>query len=261
MLVAGAALVGLQLPWLALWLAGEGRAGSPSSRSTTLADRRARGVAAAGGARAVRRAGERPRPRSRGVYVRALRRRAGDALVRGAGLAVLAGVAGGLLVRNNQLAGARGRGARRAGDRDRARAGAGRALLPLVDAHRADARGSRASLGSRRADRARSCVAGHVIARRRTLLAAAIALRRSIAVRDRCECDRSSRPRSRRAIAAALGDHARGASVAAPPADAICGACGRGAIALRPISRRLAIGVLGAIGAVLALASRHRGRR
>jgi hypothetical protein len=42
----------------------------------------------------------------RGIHLRALRRRAGDALVRGAGLAVLAGVAAGLLVRNNQLVGA-----------------------------------------------------------------------------------------------------------------------------------------------------------
>jgi hypothetical protein len=41
----------------------------------------------------------------RAIHLRALRRRAGDALVRGAGLAVLAGVAAGLLARNNQLTG------------------------------------------------------------------------------------------------------------------------------------------------------------
>jgi hypothetical protein len=37
--------------------------------------------------------------------VRALRRRAGDAIVRGTGLALLAGAAGGLVVANNQLVG------------------------------------------------------------------------------------------------------------------------------------------------------------
>jgi hypothetical protein len=40
------------------------------------------------------------------IHLRALRRRAGDALVRGAGIAVLAGIAAGLMVRNNQLEGA-----------------------------------------------------------------------------------------------------------------------------------------------------------
>jgi hypothetical protein len=41
----------------------------------------------------------------RAIHRRALERRAGDALVRGAGLSVLAGIAGGLLVRNTQLDG------------------------------------------------------------------------------------------------------------------------------------------------------------
>nr|MBA3398108.1 hypothetical protein [Deltaproteobacteria bacterium] len=39
----------------------------------------------------------------RAIYLRALVRRAGDALVRGVGLAVLAGVTGGLFIRNNGL--------------------------------------------------------------------------------------------------------------------------------------------------------------
>ncbi|HET9627637.1 MAG TPA: hypothetical protein VFP84_40045, partial [Kofleriaceae bacterium] len=39
------------------------------------------------------------------IHVRALRRRAGDAMMRGVGLAVIAGFAGGLFVRNNHLVG------------------------------------------------------------------------------------------------------------------------------------------------------------
>ncbi len=132
------AFVGLQLPWLALWIIGEG----------------ARGLAVVVGVSAVialvalwrprpRRAGW-PRWRSdraalRGVYVRALKRRATDALVRGVGLAVLAGMVAGLMVRNSGFVGERG-----------AALGAGviavmlvpgwvGALLPLVEAHRASA--------------------------------------------------------------------------------------------------------------------------
>src|SRR5262249_17227803 len=41
----------------------------------------------------------------RAIHLRVLWRRAGDALVRGAGLSVLAGAAAGLWVRNNQLSG------------------------------------------------------------------------------------------------------------------------------------------------------------
>jgi hypothetical protein len=132
------ALVGLQLPWLALWVIGDG------ARGLAL-------VLALTGAIALV-ALWRPRPRRagwprwqsdraalRGVYVRALRRRATDALVRGVGLAVLAGLVAGLVVRNNALAGERG-----------AVLGAGTiaivlipgwagALLPLVEAHRASA--------------------------------------------------------------------------------------------------------------------------
>ena len=42
----------------------------------------------------------------RGIYLRALRRRATDAILRGAGLAILAGLTAGLFIRNNQLTGA-----------------------------------------------------------------------------------------------------------------------------------------------------------
>jgi hypothetical protein len=103
-LVAAGALVGLQLPWLALWALGEGPRGVAIVLGNT--------AVIAGLARwrppvpratvpAWRRAGQ----ALRGIHLRALRRRAGDALVRGAGLAVLAGAAAGLLVRNNQVSG------------------------------------------------------------------------------------------------------------------------------------------------------------
>jgi hypothetical protein len=71
------------------------------------------------------------------VYARGLARKGGDALVRGVGLAILAGLAGALLVRNNGLAGVQ------AGVLASAviaivlvPATAG-ALLPLAEAHRA----------------------------------------------------------------------------------------------------------------------------
>jgi hypothetical protein len=132
------AFVLLQLPWLVLWVAGEGLRG--------LA------IVVALSAVIALVALWRPRPRRagwprwpsdraalRGVYVRALRRRASDALVRGVGLAVLAGLIGGLVIRNNALV---ADGA--------APFGVGvivvmlipgcvGALLPLVEAHRASA--------------------------------------------------------------------------------------------------------------------------
>jgi hypothetical protein len=93
----------LQLPWLLLWLVGEHALGAAIAGVMTGA---IAGFAA-----------WRPRPPGpvaphfggahsalRGVYLRALRRRASDALVRGAGLAILAGAAAGLFVRNNHLA-------------------------------------------------------------------------------------------------------------------------------------------------------------
>lgn len=102
--LAAAAIVVLQLPWLALWVAGEGVRGLAVVGALTVP--------------AVLLAAWRPRkarvtaPRWRrgttalaAVYVRGLVRRGGDALVRGAGLAILAGLAGGLLVHNNALTG------------------------------------------------------------------------------------------------------------------------------------------------------------
>lgn len=102
--LAAAALVWLQLPWLALWLFGEGFRGLGVIGATSVA--------------IVPIAWWVPRPRRRNVptwrgagralaaiHLRALLRRQADALVRAAGLAVLAGAAAGLLVRNNALTG------------------------------------------------------------------------------------------------------------------------------------------------------------
>jgi hypothetical protein len=104
LLVGAAALVALQLPWIALWVAGEGALGVAVALATTLV---VAGVA--------RWQPPRRRPRTpawrragaalRAIHLRALRRRAGDALIRGAGLAGLGGLAAGLVVRNNQLTG------------------------------------------------------------------------------------------------------------------------------------------------------------
>jgi len=98
------ALIGLQLPWLALWIGGEGVRGGAIVLAITVVivalarwqptRRRARVPAWRGSPQALR-----------AVHLRALRRRAGDALLRAAGLAVLAGLAGGLMVRNNHLTG------------------------------------------------------------------------------------------------------------------------------------------------------------
>lgn len=99
------ALLGLQLPWLALWAIGDGL----------------RGVCLVIGETCVIAALARWRPPSLtgrtpvwtgpgrallGVHLRALRRRAGDALLRGTGIAILAGATAGLFVRNNQVTGA-----------------------------------------------------------------------------------------------------------------------------------------------------------
>lgn len=100
--IVSVALVALQLPWLALWLTGEGVRGLLVFALSTLPIL----AIAAWRPRAWRvRA---PRWRTAGgallaIYLRALRRRAGDALVRGAGLSLLAGGAAGLFVRNNEL--------------------------------------------------------------------------------------------------------------------------------------------------------------
>jgi len=103
-LVVGVALVGLQLPWLALWLIGAHLRGLAIVVALTIV------IALV--------AAWRPRFRTRApvwrgsfaalrsIHGRALLRRAGDSLLRGVGLAILAGCAGGLFVRNNELAGA-----------------------------------------------------------------------------------------------------------------------------------------------------------
>lgn len=100
-----AALAGLQLPWIALWWFGEGPLGLGIVAITTLP------IATLAVIHAPAFAPRFPHWRSdwaalRGIYFRAVRRRAGDAMVRAVGFAVLAGVATGLLVRNNELAGA-----------------------------------------------------------------------------------------------------------------------------------------------------------
>lgn len=105
LLVGGAAIVAFQLPWLLLWGIGDGGRGLALVLAWTAV--------------IVILARWRPplaRPRVphwsttgqalRGVHLRALRRRAGDALLRGTGLAVLAGGAAGLFVRNNHVVGA-----------------------------------------------------------------------------------------------------------------------------------------------------------
>lgn len=102
LLVQAAALVGLQLPWLLLWVVGDGARGLVVVAASTIV------VCVVAWWRPSRRVHSAPRWRSalgalRGVYLGALARRAGDALVRGAGLALVAGLAGGLFVRNNQL--------------------------------------------------------------------------------------------------------------------------------------------------------------
>lgn len=104
-LVGALALLALQGPWLALWLAGAGARGAAVVVTHTAV--------------MVLLAAWRPpaaRPRSpawrsplgalAGVHLRALARRAGDALLRGLGLAILAGGTAALFVRNNALTGA-----------------------------------------------------------------------------------------------------------------------------------------------------------
>ena len=135
-IVVGAlALLALQLPWLALWIAGDGLRGLAIVVGLTAV------IAAIASWRPRVRPAAMPRwtrdrQALRGVYLRALRRRASDALIRGVGLAILAGLVAALVVRNNALAG-----------RDAAVLGAAviaivlipgwaGALLPLFDAHR-----------------------------------------------------------------------------------------------------------------------------
>jgi hypothetical protein len=130
------ALVGLQLPWLVLWLLGE----------------QARGVAIVIGFTLVITllAALRMRPRPHrapqwssnlialaGVYRRALTRRASDALLRGAGLAILAGLVGGLMIRNNDATGSSAATLATGAIAVVLVPGWCAALIPLVEAHRA----------------------------------------------------------------------------------------------------------------------------
>jgi hypothetical protein len=103
--IAAGALVFLQLPWALVWIVGDGVRGLAIVVGLTLV--------------IVLLARWRPRrPRAswpawrhdgtalQSIHMRALRRRAGDALVRGVGLSILAGAAAGLFVRNNHAVGA-----------------------------------------------------------------------------------------------------------------------------------------------------------
>jgi hypothetical protein len=104
MWIGGGAILAFQLPWVALWVAGEGVLGLAVVAIVTLvilALARWRPPPLRSGWPGWKRDGA----ALRSIHVRALRRRAGDALIRGAGLSVLAGVTAGLFVRNNQLAG------------------------------------------------------------------------------------------------------------------------------------------------------------
>jgi len=100
--IALAALFVLQLPWLLLWAIGEGALGLAVVAAVTLVI-----VVLASWHPPVMRGGwpgwKADGAALRSIHLRGLRRRAGDALVRGAGLAILAGAAAGLFVRNNDL--------------------------------------------------------------------------------------------------------------------------------------------------------------
>jgi hypothetical protein len=103
-LLKGGALVALQGPWVALWIAGEGLGGLVVVAATTVVL-----VALAAWRPPTMRARwpawRRDTVALRAIHLRALRRRAGDALIRGVGLALLAGTAAGLFIRNNHLGG------------------------------------------------------------------------------------------------------------------------------------------------------------
>lgn len=105
-LLGAIALVALQLPWLLVWVVGEGARGLGVVAACSV------GIAAAaswrpGSPHAGWPAWRDGAPALRAIYVRALGRRAGDALLRGAGLSLIAGGTAGLFVRNNGLADAR----------------------------------------------------------------------------------------------------------------------------------------------------------
>ncbi len=101
--LVASSLVALQIPWLLLWVGGERAAGAAFVAIETCV------IAALASIPAPRPRSAAPRWRTagqalRGTLFRALPRRAGDAMLRGTGFAVLAGLAAGLFVRNNRLA-------------------------------------------------------------------------------------------------------------------------------------------------------------
>jgi hypothetical protein len=104
LLIGGGAFLALQLPWLMLWVIGDGLRGLAVFGIESLALlglARWRPPTVRAGWPSWKHGGQ----ALRGVHFRALRRRAGDALVRGVGLSVLAGATAGLFVRNNGLSG------------------------------------------------------------------------------------------------------------------------------------------------------------
>jgi len=132
------AIIALQLPWLALWIAGEGVSGIAVVVAVTLPILAIAAIPARP-ARARRVQWKTLIGALSGVYLRALRRRAGHALVRGVGLAVLAGCVGGLFANNNALAGMRAATMASAVIAIVLVPGWAGALLPLVEAHRSSA--------------------------------------------------------------------------------------------------------------------------
>jgi len=143
---AAAAIVLLQAPWIAVWIAGAGANGAIVVGGFTLP---IVAIAAypARPARA-RNPNWRTLPRAlASIYLRALVRRAGHALVRGVGLALVAGGVGGLIVRNNALAGPDAAAIASAAIAIVLIPGWAGALLPLVDVHR-DSAWIAASLGA-----------------------------------------------------------------------------------------------------------------
>ena len=158
--VAAVALAVLQLPWLALWIAGEGVRGLAVVGVVTVP---VIGLAAWRPRRARARVPHWRGPVGAlaGVYTRGLARKAGDAMVRGSGLAVLAGIAAALFVRNNGFDGAHAAALASSVIAVVLVPAVVGLLLPLRDAHRMSA-ALAASLGI--PERARIAVLASVVA-------------------------------------------------------------------------------------------------
>ena len=144
--VAGAAIVVLQAPWIAVWVVGAGLRGAIVVAGFTLP------IVAIAAYPATPPRARHPHWRSlsgalASIYVRALVRRAGHALVRGVGLAIVAGGVGGLMARNNALVGSAAAALASAAIAIVLIPGWAGALLPLVDVHR-DSAWIAASLGA-----------------------------------------------------------------------------------------------------------------